>query len=187
MAPNAFDEDGWRTRVKYMRDTMMEGRKITDEEVEDITSTLTTLFGPNSPKPQSPEDMPEYKSLVRPFSPSAMNIAYVEYDFVAPNGMGPWSAVEDKDGMMWIPYYGRGNEVVRLNPDTAELTRFPLPFPRTAGIHSAVPAPDGSVWFTEAALNRIGRLDPGHQRDQAISKHAPGRRQTHRRAHRPRR
>jgi virginiamycin B lyase len=160
MAPNALDEDGWRTRVKYMRDTMMEGRKISDEEVEDITSTLTTLFGPNSPKPQSPEDMPEYKSLVRPFSPSAMNIAYVEYDFVAPNGMGPWSAVEDKDGMMWIPYYGRGNEVVRLNPDTAELTRFPLPFPRTAGIHSAVPAPDGSIWFTEAALNRIGRLDP---------------------------
>ena len=104
--------------------------------------------------------MPQYKSLVRPFSPSAMNIAYVEYDFVAPNGMGPWSAVEDKDGMMWIPYYGRGNEVVRLNPKTAELTRFPLPFPRTAGIHSVIPAPDGTVWFTEAALDRIGHLDP---------------------------
>ena len=30
--------------------------------------------------------------------------------------------------MLWIPYYGRGNEVVRLNPKTAEQTRFPLPF-----------------------------------------------------------
>ncbi len=39
-----------------------------------------------------------------------MNIAYVEYDFVAPKGLGPWSAVEDKNGMFWIPYYGRGNE-----------------------------------------------------------------------------
>src|SRR5258708_15669916 len=35
------------------------------------------------------------KSLVRPFSPRAMNIAYVEYDFAAPLGLGPWSAVEE--------------------------------------------------------------------------------------------
>jgi virginiamycin B lyase len=84
----------------------------------------------------------------------------VEYDFGAPLGIGPWSAVEDKDGMMWIPYYGRGNEVVRLNPNTAEMTRFPLPFTKTAGIHSAIPAPDGTVWFTEAMTGRIGQLKP---------------------------
>jgi streptogramin lyase len=162
MATAAWDEDGWRDRVKYMRDVMMagEGRRLSDESLEDFTSYLTTAFGPNSPKPQSPEDMPQYKSLVRPFSPSAMNIAYVEYDFPAPNGHGPWSAAEDKDGMLWIPYYGRGNQVARLNPRTAELTRFSVPMPRAAGIHSAVPAPDGTVWFTEAALGRIGHLDP---------------------------
>jgi virginiamycin B lyase len=162
MASAAWDEDGWRERVKYMRDVMMvgEGRRMSDENLEDFVSYLTTAFGPESPKPDSPEDMPQYKSLVRAFSPRAMNIAYVEYDFAAPNGLGPWSAVEDKDGMFWIPYYGRGNEVVRLNPKTAELTRFALPFARTAGIHSAVPAPDGTVWFTEAALGRIGHLNP---------------------------
>ncbi len=106
--------------------------------------------------------MPQYKSLVRPLSPKAMNIAYVEYDFGADNGMGPWSAVEDKDGMFWIPYYGRGNAVVRLDPKTAELTQFPLPLPKMAatGIHSAVPAPDGTVWFTELATGRIGHLNP---------------------------
>jgi virginiamycin B lyase len=162
MASESWDEEGWRARVKYMRDTMMAGERarLTDEEVEDFTSYLTTAFGPKSPKPQSPEDLPQYQSLVRPFSPAAMNIVYVEYDFPAPNGMGPWSAAEDKDGMLWIPYYGRGNEVVRLNPATGEMTPFPLPFARTAGIHSAVPATDGSVWFTEAALGRIARLDP---------------------------
>jgi sugar lactone lactonase YvrE len=162
MATAAWDEDGWRDRVKYMRDVMMagEGRRLSDEALEDFTSYLTTAFGPNSPKPQSPEDMPQYKSLVRAFSPSAMNIAYVEYDFPAPNGHGPWSAAEDKDGMLWIPYYGRGNQVARLNPKTAELTRFTVPMSRAAGIHSAVPAPDGTVWFTEAALGRIGHLDP---------------------------
>jgi virginiamycin B lyase len=162
MATAAWDQDGWRQRVKYMSETMLEGRHLTDQTVEDFTSYLTTAFGPNSPKPTSPEEMPRYKSLVRPFSPAAMNIAYVEYDFAAGNGMGPWSAVEDKDGRFWIPYYGRGNEVVRLDPKTGEQTPFPLPFPKVAatGIHSVIPAPDGTVWFTELAAGRIGRLNP---------------------------
>jgi hypothetical protein len=143
MTPTAFDEEGWRQRVKYMRDTIMagEGGRLSDEKLEDFVFYLTTAFGPNSPKPKSPEEMPQYKSLVRPFSLAAMNIAYVEYDFAGANGLGPWSAVEDKDGMMWIPYYGRGNEVVWLNPKTAEMTRFPLPSSETAGIHSVIPAP----------------------------------------------
>jgi len=162
MASTAWNEDGWRTRVKYMRDVIMagEGGGLSDEKVEDFVSYLTTAFGPNSPKPASPEDMPEYKALVRPFSDEAMKIVYVEYDFAGSKGLGPWSAVEDKNGMFWIPYYGRGNEVVRLNPNTGELTRFPLPFQKTAGIHSVIPAPDGTVWFTEAALGKIGHLNP---------------------------
>jgi len=162
MASAGGDANEWRVRVKYMRDVMMagEGPRMSDETLEDFVSYLTTAFGSESPKPQSPEDAPQYKSLVRPFSPRAMNIAYVEYDFDAPSGIGPWSAVEDKNGMLWIPYYGRGNEVVRLDPKTAELTRFSLPFARTAGIHSAIPAPDGTVWFTEAALGRIAQLNP---------------------------
>src|SRR5262245_58598282 len=160
MAVETWDENGWRARVTYMRDVMMEGRRFSEEVTEDLVKYFTYAFGPNSPKTKSPEDMPEYKALVRPFSPKAMNIAYVEYDFEAPNGMGPWSAVEDKEGMMWIPYYGRGNAVVRLNPVTGEQTSFPLGFAKKAGIHSAVPGVDGGVWFTEWALGRIGRLDP---------------------------
>jgi virginiamycin B lyase len=160
MATGTWDENGWRARILYMRDVMMEGRRFSDEVLEDFVSYFTHAFGPNSPKPESPEDLPQYKSLVRPFSPNAMNIAYVEYDFPAPLGQGPWSAVEDKDGMIWIPYYGKGNEVVRLDPTTAEMTHFPLGFAKKAGIHSAVPARDGSVWFTEASNFRIGRLDP---------------------------
>lgn len=162
MATAERDEAGWREKVMYMRETIMHGSgpPMSNEKVEDIVSWLTLAFGPESPKTKSPEDMPDYRALVRSFSPAAMNIAYVEYNFTAPKGMGPWSAVEDKDGMMWIPYYGRGNEVVRLNPKTAELTRFPLPYPRTAGIHSAIPAPDGTVWFSEASLGRIGHLNP---------------------------
>jgi len=162
MASKTWTDDSLRAAVKYMRDVIIagEGGSMSDEKFEDIVSYMITAFGPNSPKPQSPQDLPEYQSLVRSFSPRAMNIAYVEYDFGAPKGLGPWSAVEDKNGMFWIPYYGRGNEVVRLNPNTAELTRFPLPFTKTAGIHSAVPTADGNVWFTEAALGKIGSLNP---------------------------
>jgi len=162
MAIGVRDYDGWFDRVKYMSDTVMagEGRRITPKEMEDFARYLTVIFGPDSPKPESPETMPEYKPLVRSFSPRAMNIAYVEYDMPAPLGMGPWSGVEDRNGKIWIPYYGRGNEVIRLDPDTAEMTHFKLPFARTAGIHSVIPSADGTVWFVETALGRIAQLDP---------------------------
>ncbi len=162
MTTQTRDEDGWRDRVQYMSDTMMagDGRRLNDKEIEDFSAYVTVLFGPESPKPASPEAMPDYKSLVRSFGPRSMNIAYVEYDFPATGGMGPWSAVEDRDGMIWIPYYGKGNAVVRLNPDTAEMKSFRLPFAKTAGIHSVIPAPDGTVWFVETALGKIAHLDP---------------------------
>ena len=34
----------------------------------------------------------------------------------------------------------------------------------TAAIHSAVPAPDGSVWLTEQGSNKLGRWDPQTQK-----------------------
>jgi streptogramin lyase len=163
MANAALDEAGWRAQIQYMSDTMFsgEGRRLTDADMDEFASYLATMFGPESPKPASPEQMPEYALLVRTFGPESMNIVYVEYDMPAPNGMGPWSAMEDRDGMMWIPYYGLGNEVIRLNPDTAEMTHFKLPFSRpAAGIHSVIPAPDGTVWFVETALGKIAHLDP---------------------------
>ena len=163
VAPLNLDQKGFKNLIQYMSNTIMGGEgggRMTDERADDFAELLATWFGPDSKKPVSPADLPEYKKYVRTFSPEAMNIAYVEYDFPATKGQGPWSAVEDKDGMFWIPYYGRGNEVVRLNSKTAELTRFPLPFTKTAGIHSAIPAPDGTVWFTEAALGKFGHLNP---------------------------
>src|SRR5262249_15481941 len=115
-----------------------------------------------SPKPASPEELPQYESLIRPVSTAATNIIYVEYDFAAGNGMGPWSAVEDKEGKLWIPYYGRGNGVVRLDPKTRAQTPFELPPPKLAepAIHSVIPPPDGMIWSTELAVGGIARLDP---------------------------
>jgi len=161
MAPFHWDKNGWATRIRYMRDVIMGGEdgRLDDARIEDFASYMTAAFGPDS-KPASPADLPAYKSLVRTFSDAAAKIVYVEYEFKGSKGLGPWSAVEGNDGMVWIPYHNRGNEVVRLDPSTGELKRFPLPFTETAGIHSAIPASDGTVWFTEADMGRVGRLNP---------------------------
>src|SRR5712692_10827270 len=161
MASVRRDEEGWRDRVDYMRQSMafQLSERITDEKANELVAYLNSTFGQDSTVPRSPADLPGYKDTVRPFSDEAMNIVYVEYDVSGSKGL-PWSAAPDKDGNFWMPYYGRGNEVARLNPKTGEVKRFPLPFEETAGVHSAFPTPDGNVWFTEFALNRIAKLDP---------------------------
>ena len=66
---------------------------------------------------------------------------------------------EDKDGKYWAAYYGRANKIARLNPTTGDMQEFPVPNMGTAAIHSAVPAPDGSVWLTEQGSNKLGKWD----------------------------
>jgi len=100
-----------------------------------------------------------YKNVAMSFGDEAMKIVYVEYELPGPSRM-PWSAAPDKDGNFWIPYYGNANKIARLNPKTGEVQEFPVPNVGTAGIHSAVPAPDGSVWLTEQGANKLGKWDP---------------------------
>jgi virginiamycin B lyase len=165
MAAVRRDEDGWRDRVAYMRESMgfflnrFPG-PFTDQDAAEVTAYLNSLFGMDSILPNSPTDMPKYKDLMHPpFSDEAMKIVYVEYDLPGPNRM-PWSAAPDKDGNLWMPYYGRANMIGRLNPKTAEVEEYALPHQIPAGIHSAVPAPDGSVWLTEQGTDRLGHWDP---------------------------
>jgi virginiamycin B lyase len=161
MAAVRRDEDGWRDRINYMRDAMgfQLGQRFTDDKADEVVSYLNSVFGTDSKVTRNPTELPGYKDTVRPFADEAMNIVYVEYDVSGSAGL-PWSASPDKDGNFWIPYYGRGNEVARLNPNTGELTRFHLPFTETAGVHSVVRGSDGFVYFTEFALDRLAKLDP---------------------------
>jgi virginiamycin B lyase len=161
MASVRRDEEGWRDRVDYMRQSMafQLSERINDEKAKELVSYLNSTFGQDSTVPRSPAELPGYKDTVRPFADEAMNIVYVEYDVSGSKGL-PWSASPDKDGNFWMPYYGRGNEVARLNPNTGEVKHFSLPFEETAGVHSVVRAPDGMVYFTEFALNKLAKLDP---------------------------
>ena len=155
MASTVRDEAGWRDRIEYMRTAMRV--RISDEEAGDIASYLNSIFGEDSTLPKSPADEPEYKSVAQSFSDDAMKIVYVEYEV---GGKFPWSAVPDKKGNVWIPYNGPVNKIARLDPKTGSLEDFPVSSPDVLRIHSAYPAPDGTVWFSEQFKNKLGHLDP---------------------------
>ncbi|HXJ00315.1 MAG TPA: carboxypeptidase regulatory-like domain-containing protein [Micropepsaceae bacterium] len=167
MASFKRDEDGWRDRVNYMRGAMHffldSAAPFSDQDADNVTSYINLLFGENSVLPQSPADMPGYKNLVRSFSDEAMKIVYVEYQVPA-KGRMPWSAAPDKNGNFWIPYYGAANRIGKLDPKTGTVVEYRVPNEGTAAIHSAVPAPDGSVWLTEQGANKLGRWDPKTQK-----------------------
>jgi len=168
MASVTRDEDGWRDRVNYMREAMgffinRPQNQFTDQKADDIVYYLNKMFGQDSALPKSPADLPGYKDTVRHFSDDALKIVYVEYETPGPNRM-PWSAAPDKDGTFWIPYYGRANKIGHLNPTTGVITEYPVPATETAAIHSAVPAPDGSVYLTEQGTGRLGKWDPATQK-----------------------
>jgi virginiamycin B lyase len=164
MASVRRDEDGWRDRVAYMRDSMhfflgAVGGSFGDKDAALTASYINSLFGDQSVLPKSPAEMPKYKELVRSFDDDALKIVYVEYEMPGPSRM-PWSAFPDKDGNYWIPYYGNTNKIGRLDPKTGEVQEYAVPNRGTAAIHSAVPAPDGSVWLTEQGSNKLGHWDP---------------------------
>ncbi len=165
MASVKRDADGWRDRVNYMRGAMhffLDSNPFTDKDGEDVATYINLLFGQNSVLPPSPADMPSYKSTVRSFPDEAMRIVYVEYEVPTRSRM-PWSAAPDKDGGFWIPYYGAANRIGHLDPKTAKVVEYRAPNIGTAAIHSAVPAADGSVWFTEQGANKLGHWDPKTQ------------------------
>lgn len=161
MAAVRRDADGWRDRVEYMRTALKVN--VTDENAADIASYLTKLFGPDSVLPKNAADMPGYKDTVPTFSSDAMNIVYVEYEMPGPSRM-PFSAAPDKNGNFWIPNFGSANKITRLDAQTGQMEDFPVPNIGAARVHSAIPAPDGTVWLTEQQSNKLGKWDPTTQK-----------------------
>jgi virginiamycin B lyase len=156
------DFQGWLGMVNFMRDRQggvgaFIGDSFTDEMADRVAAYLEKLFGPDSTLP-SPEQMPGYANTVHgEFSDEAMNIVYVDYD-LGPSRF-PWSGFPLKDGSIWMPYYGNGNKIAKLDPRTGAVEEFKVPLPVSAGIHSVVPGPDETFWFTEQYSNNVGKFD----------------------------
>ena len=146
-----------------MKSSLGDRRGFDDAQAEKVVGYLTKLFSEDSVLPKSPTDLPNYKDTVTPFSDEALKIVYVDFEMPGPNRF-PWTSQPDKDGMFWTPEYGQANKIARLNPATGEIKEFPAPNLGPALIHSAVPAPDGSIWITEAGSKKIGRWDPTTQK-----------------------
>jgi virginiamycin B lyase len=167
MASVKRDADAWRDRVNFMRGAMHffldSNAPFSDADADAVSTYITQLFGENSILPPSPADNPAYARVVRTFPDAAMKIVYVEYQLAHPDRM-PWSAVEDKNGKFWMPYYGTADRIGRLDPRTGEVSEYRVPNIGTAAIHSAVPAPDGSVWLTEQGANKLGHWEPKTQK-----------------------
>jgi virginiamycin B lyase len=161
MAAVPRDLDGWKDRVQYMREAMRfgVGWRVTDPDANELATYLDSVFGSDATIPKSPTTLPGYKDTLLKLGNDASKIVYVEYDMPGPSRM-PFSAAPGKDGYLWIPDFGVANKITRLDPKTGAMEDFPVPNAGTAGIHSAVEAPDGSVWLTEQASNKLGRWDP---------------------------
>jgi virginiamycin B lyase len=161
MAAVQRDADGWKDRVQYMRDAMHFSLswRLTDQNANDVANYLDSVFGSEATLTRSPADLPGYKDTVLKFTPDAYKINYVEYDMPGPSRM-PFSASPSKDGYLWIPDFGVANKITRLDPKTGVMEDFPVPNVGTAAVHSAYEGPDGAVWLTEQASNKLGRWDP---------------------------
>lgn len=71
----------------------------------------------------------------------------------------PYGVKIAADGSPYVACNGGGGCLIRVNPDTFELTEIKLPTPDTTTRRHDL-APDGMVWFVNSAQGKIGRYDP---------------------------
>lgn len=63
----------------------------------------------------------------------------------------------DQEGNVW---FVAGEHVGKLNPDTGEVTKYPMPDPKARSLHDLVIDPKGDIFFTMSRGNMVGRLNP---------------------------
>src|SRR6202163_4252030 len=143
------DEKGWRAAIRDMRERISGGviNQIKDQkDADELASFLAKNFGPGpNALPPSPETLPGYKDTAWHFTDEALKIVYVMYEM--PPGRMTWDANPDKEGNVWLPYFGTVNGVGKLNPNTGEIQEFMLSsqVPRV-GPRAASVGPDGTTW-----------------------------------------
>ena len=158
MAAVTTDEDGWRTRVEFMREAMRSSLAdragFSDAQADEVVSYLTHVFGEASVLPKSPTELAAYQDTTAKIADDALNIVYVDFEMPGPNRF-PWTAHPDSAGNFWIPQYGVSNRIARFNPASGEIKEFRVPHPgpassirrcrrRTARCGSPKPAPRSS-------------------------------------------
>src|SRR5690606_6323786 len=73
-------------------------------------------------------------------------------------GSRPHGVIIGPDKALWITDGGL-NAIVRVDPDTREVTHYPLPIDEYTNLNTATFDGDGVLWFTGQA-GYHGRVDP---------------------------
>jgi len=156
------DEAAWQRDVGVMMDRFgyFTRRNVTDAKAAEVVSYLTKTFGPDSELPPSPANLPQYKEVKYPksLSDDVSKLVYVDYATAGPKRF-PGAGRPDDEGRIWIWQY-IGNSIAMFDSKTETMKEWPVPYTGQASIHSVVAAPDGMVWFSDQAQNKIGKLDP---------------------------
>ncbi|HLJ15881.1 MAG TPA: carboxypeptidase regulatory-like domain-containing protein [Bryobacteraceae bacterium] len=156
------DENAWRRAVSEMRTRIAGGilEHMTDDDAEVLSNYLGKTFGSGpGALPKSPSDLPGFVPSPQNFSDEALKIVYVMYEI--PDGRVVWSANPDKEGNLWLPYFGAINGIGKLNPKTGELREYMFPDQRRrTAVHSVFMAPDGIVWVAAEQNYGVSKFDP---------------------------
>lgn len=151
------DRDGWRDAIEHMRQVGV--ADIKPAVADQVTEYMGNVFGPDSETP-APDQLPQYQKVKQEhdyFADDALNIVYVDYQLTGEPKDRPGTGKPDKDGNIWMEM---GGGLSRLNPATGELRTWRLPDPTRPFIHEVLPAPDGTVWLTIEAQNKLAKFDP---------------------------
>ncbi len=151
------DRDGWLEAIEHMRQVGV--ANIKPDVADQVAEYLDKIFGPDSEVPKSPAQLPQYQKVKQErdyFSDDALNIVYVDYQLTGEPKDRPGTGKPDKDGNIWMEM---GGGLSKLDPATGELHTWRLPDPTRPFIHEILPTPDGSVWLTIEAQNKLAKFD----------------------------
>ena len=156
-AVGRHDLNGWKDEIDVMRLTRV--ARIKPEVTNEVAGYLAAAFGPDSPTPESPAELPGYAAVKHDraaFAEDALNIMYVDYELTGDPRDRPGTARPDKDGMLWLEMSAG---LSRLNPKTGEVKTWRLNNLTSNFIHEVLPTADGSVWLTLEAQGGLARFD----------------------------
>jgi virginiamycin B lyase len=91
-----------------------------------------------------------------------LDMATGEYRLVTPHQnerARPYGIVMDAEGHPWVSLFGT-NQLVRIHPETMELTHFDKMAPESRSRRLEITA-DGHVWYVDEPRGFLGRIHPG--------------------------
>ena len=168
MASVHRDPDGWKDRVAFMRDAMhfsvFLGPHFSDQDADTSRRVSEQSFRPGFRAAEISGGYAGVSENGAAFQQRGDEHCLRRVRHARRRAACRSAPLRTRTAIVWIPDFGVANKITRLDPKTGEMQDFPVPNIGTAAIHSAVPAPDGSVWIAEQGSNKLGRWDPATQK-----------------------